>query len=43
MNVDGIYYVPQSYYSQKFRTSHSNVMFYMSILSQIFVHENALS
>ena len=38
MNVDGIYYVPQSYYCQKFWTSNFSVMFSMSILNQIFVH-----
>ena len=38
MNVDGICYVPQSYYCQKFLTSLFNVMFSMSILNQIFVH-----
>ena len=34
MNVDGIYYVHQSYCCQKFWNSHFNVMFSMSILSQ---------
>ena len=38
MNVDGIYYVPQSYYCQKFWASNCNVKFSMSIWSQIFVH-----
>ena len=43
MKVDGIYYVPQSYYCQKIWTSHFNVMSSMSILSPISVHLNALS
>ena len=43
MNADGIYYAPESYNCQKFRTSPFNVMFSMSILSQIFVHQKTLS
>ena len=43
MNVHGIYYVPQSYYCQKFWTSHFNVKFSMSIWSQTFVRQNTLS
>ena len=38
MNLDGIYYDPQSYYCQKLRTSQFNVMFSMSISTQIFAH-----
>ena len=37
MNVDGIYYVPQSYYTQKFWTALSNVKFSMIFWSQIFI------
>ena len=38
MKVDGIHYVAQSYYYKKFWASHFDVMFSMSISSQIFVH-----
>ena len=38
MNVDDTYYVLQSYYCQKFRTSHFKIKFSMSISTEIFVH-----